>query len=266
MSWTVRVVHHEEVDSTNRVLRDMAAQGAPEGTVVWADRQTAGRGRAGRAWHSGGDWGLWFSLLLRPASASPSVLPAQASGMLPISAGVGVARCLSSLGGLAGKVTLKWPNDVLLGGKKVCGVLCEAGLSGPAVDWAVIGIGINVSTPPGGFQAEIEGTATALDQHVAEVDMPARSELLPQVVSAVVEAYRELCSRGAEGIRASAMGLMSPMLGRVVTCTTSCEVLSGKVVGLAPDGALVLAGQGGAEFTVNAGDVHIGTRNTVDGD
>lgn len=262
MTRALQVIHYEEVDSTNMVLRRLACGGAPEGTVVWADRQTAGRGRTGRAWHSGGEWGLWFSMLLRPACA----LPAQAGGMLPISAGVGVARSLSARLGLVGKIELKWPNDVLLGGRKVCGILCEAGLSGPAVDWAVVGVGINVFTPPDGFPGEIGRTATALDQHMAAETLPSRAELLSEVAAAVVEAYEQLVSEGPQPICAAATELMCSMIGRTVTCTTPYGLLSGRVTGLGPDGTLALVGEGGGRFSVNAGDVHIGTRRFIEGD
>lgn len=255
MIQALHVFHYVEVDSTNSVLRDMASEGAPEGTVVWADRQTAGRGRSGRAWQSRGDWGLWFSVLLRPGSA----IPASYGGMLPVAAGVAVARSLAARPGLAGKVKLKWPNDVLLCGRKVCGVLCEASLLGSVVNWAVIGVGVNVSTPQGGFPEAIAQTATALDQHMAAHDVPDRAGLLSEVAGAVMESYGELVSHGPQPIVAAATELMSSMIGQVVTCTTAYGQLRGRVAGVGTDGTLLLTTDDGARFSVNAGDVHIGT-------
>ncbi|HEX5521452.1 MAG TPA: biotin--[acetyl-CoA-carboxylase] ligase, partial [Longimicrobiaceae bacterium] len=128
-----------ETDSTNDVARALGAAGAPAGTVVLADAQRAGRGRAGRAWQSPPGLGVWLSLLLRGASLPEPTL-------LPLLVGLGAARALDGVLG-AGRVQIKWPNDLLVGDRKLAGVLAEADLGsagGPAV---VVGIGINVNWP-----------------------------------------------------------------------------------------------------------------------
>lgn len=251
------VLHFEQLDSTNAWLRKMAAGGVPEGTVIWADRQTAGRGRHGRAWYSTGNWGLWFSMVLRPT------FPSQNAGWLSIAAGVGVASSLHRLSGLgpesAVRPELKWPNDVLLGGRKVCGILCETSISGSALDWAVVGIGLNRLVPPEGFPEDIRLTAAALEEFVLESDMPSAQELVSSILAGVYGAYRRLSDGGADALRLQAEALMGSMLGKEVSCATPAGTLSGIAMGLDSHGALVLRDARGVEFSVNAGDVSLGT-------
>jgi len=131
-----RIETYAELGSTNTRLRELASSGAPEGTVVVADAQTAGRGRHGRTWNSPAGAGLYASVLVRPDVA------AGAAQMLTLAAAVAVAEALAELG--VRDIEVKWPNDVLAGGRKVCGILTEAGLIGERVDAAIVGIGVNV--------------------------------------------------------------------------------------------------------------------------
>ena len=147
------LIELEEVASTNDVLREMAGQGAAEGTAVVARRQTHGRGRQYRPWHSPLGLGLYLSVLLRPP------WPASESGALALLAGVAVATALQQLG--VPDLKLKWPNDVLAGGKKISGVLIEPALKGDHIDYAVIGLGVNVRHGAEDFPPELRGTATS---------------------------------------------------------------------------------------------------------
>lgn len=141
------------VSSTNDVLRERAAEGAPHGLAVWASEQTHGRGRLGRSWHSPAGASLYFSLLVR-------IRPGQGVELLPLAAGLAAAETVESLSGAP--VRLKWPNDLLLGDRKLGGVLCEGVLTDGRVVAAVVGIGINVSLQTSDLPDSIAEIATSL--------------------------------------------------------------------------------------------------------
>ena len=152
-----QITVHPSVTSTNTVLRSLAEQGAPEGTVVIAGEQTAGRGRMGRAFYSPAGSGIYLSLLLRPVHASP-----QQTVTLTAAAAVAMCQAMEAVGG--GFPQIKWVNDIFLHGKKVCGILTEAAFSleTGAPEYVVIGVGVNVYAPKEGFPPELEGIAGAL--------------------------------------------------------------------------------------------------------
>lgn len=134
-----RVYRLDDVGSTQDEAHRMAAAGAPSGTAIVAARQTAGRGSRGRSWASPAG-GLWMSVITRPPSGAGVEL-------LSLRAGLATAAALESIRGLP-PVELKWPNDVLLGGRKVGGILCEARWQGDALAWVAVGIGVNVQNRP----------------------------------------------------------------------------------------------------------------------
>jgi len=136
---SVRLVQLREIGSTQDELHRLAADGAPAGTAVVADVQTAGRGSRGRSWSSPAG-GLWLSVLWRPRAGDDPQL-------LSLRAGLAAARLLDSLGELPA-AQLKWPNDVMLGGRKLGGLLCEARWHGTELSWVAIGIGLNVHNAP----------------------------------------------------------------------------------------------------------------------
>ena len=144
------------VTSTNMELRDLAAKGAPEGYVLIAEEQTAGKGRQGRSFHSPAGHGAYFSLLLRPGHGMEDV-----SQITPAAA-VAAARAIEDIFGV--RVGIKWVNDLFISGKKVCGILTEAVFSAESghIESAVLGIGINITKPEEGFPKDIESVAAAL--------------------------------------------------------------------------------------------------------
>jgi BirA family transcriptional regulator, biotin operon repressor / biotin---[acetyl-CoA-carboxylase] ligase len=127
---------YDELDSTQDIARSMAVDGAPEGLTIVARTQKQGRGRRGRSWLSIPGEGVYMSVLLRPN------LPSVETGWLAVAGGVAVVKALVALG--VRDVWLKWPNDVLVGGKKIAGVLVEPRLGSASIDFAVVGIGVNV--------------------------------------------------------------------------------------------------------------------------
>ena len=159
-----RRLRHKELDvrvyrtisSTNTVLKALAADGAGANLALVAEHQTAGRGRMGRSFCSPSGTGLYFSLLLRPK------VPAAEAMSMTACAAVAVSRTIEELTGRSTRI--KWVNDILIGQKKVCGILTEAGIDGETgmLRYAVIGVGINVREPEGGFPPEIAGIAGAV--------------------------------------------------------------------------------------------------------
>ncbi len=149
-----RVCHYQEIDSTNIQARRLAEEGAPHGSVIVAEAQTAGRGRHGRSWVSEPGSGLWFSLLLRP-----DYLPDRAS-MVTLVAAMAVTKGIRRITGQPAEI--KWPNDVVLEGKKVCGILTELNARIERINYIIVGIGINIRRQQ--FPPELREKATSLEQ------------------------------------------------------------------------------------------------------
>jgi BirA family biotin operon repressor/biotin-[acetyl-CoA-carboxylase] ligase len=142
------------ISSTNEFAKRIARRGAPAGTLVLADAQSSGRGRLGRSWDSPPDRGLWFSFVMRTPATAKQL------GLLPLLVGAVIVEELEGLLGRAFHV--KWPNDVLAEGKKICGILCEAQVTPPRVDCLVVGIGLNVNQSREEFPLALQGRAQSL--------------------------------------------------------------------------------------------------------
>ena len=150
------ILRFDVVDSTNAVCKRLAAEGAPDGTVVIADRQSAGRGRLGRSFQSPAGLGLYFSVLWRPVCSPEALLPLTAMGA------VAAARAVERVSHAF--VDIKWPNDLLLGSRKLAGILTESALNADgSVAYVVLGIGVNVHQQPEDFAGEVRELATSLD-------------------------------------------------------------------------------------------------------
>jgi BirA family biotin operon repressor/biotin-[acetyl-CoA-carboxylase] ligase len=176
-------VHHRVTDSTNERAKRIAAAGAPHGTLVTADEQTAGRGRQGRSWVAPPGRALLMSLVLRELDAR--------AALAPLAAAVAVCRAFPEPDGI------KWPNDVWVDGRKVAGILVEGR---PQEGWAVLGIGLNVATEPDEFPDELRGMATSLRAAGSALPspaaalallLPALDEWLAAPSAAVLDAWRE---------------------------------------------------------------------------
>ena len=179
-----RLTARRQVDSTNLELKSLAAQGAPEGTVLVAEAQSAGRGRMGRSFFSPEGTGAYFSILLRPAIAAREALN------LTTVAAVAVAEAIGHVARREARI--KWVNDVLVDDRKVCGILTEASLDleSGGLEYAVVGIGLNVRPPEGGLPEELSGIAGT----IYEADPPgdARCALVAEVLNGFCRYYRAL--------------------------------------------------------------------------
>ena len=184
------VVCFEVTDSTNRVAMEMAENGAPHGTVVVADAQTAGRGRMGRIWVSPASKNLYVSLLLRPS------VPAVDAPLLALVAGVALADAVEAVGVPA---ALKWPNDLYCGGRKAAGILAEMASDPDGVRHVVVGVGLNVNMEEADFPPDLRGTGTSL--RILAGRTFRRLDVLARLLDAFGTRYAEFIGGGFAPLR-----------------------------------------------------------------
>ena len=234
----------DEAGSTNDEARERAAGGAPDGTVVWARVQRAGRGRRGRSWVSP-PGNLYFSVILRPACEARNV------AQLSFVAALAVLDLVDE--SLPGRARCKWPNDVLVDGSKVAGILLESALGpGGRVDWVVLGIGVNLASHPG-----IEGSIPSTSLSAAGGPTLVPEEALRSVLAALARRRREWETQDFAAVR-SAWLARAYGLGGPVRVANGERRLAGIFEGLDEGGALVLAQPGGERLSIAAGDVRFG--------
>ena len=242
-----RLHYSARTDSTSLQLDQLAEAGAPEGSVVVADEQTAGRGRMARTWFSPPGVNLYFSLLLRPR-----VAPAAAT-TLPLLAGLAVARAVERVAPKL-KARIKWPNDIQIGGRKVCGILCDMQAEADSVRHVIVGLGVNVNLAAGELPPELAHRATSL--RIAGGSRVSRAVLLAAILNMFEPAYESWCVDGLapflEELRAR-----DALAGRRVTLEQFQHRHSGRAAGVAPDGALLLEMDNGSILPVLSGDVHV---------
>lgn len=235
-----------EVDSTNRLTLQLAQEGAPEGTVVIADRQTEGRGRLQRVWQSPPGCNLYVSFLLRPAIAAVD------AARITLMAGVAVAETVSFF--CPAGVGLKWPNDVRIWGRKVSGILTEMRMTGGAVEAVVVGIGVNVNMAKADFNPEYREASTSLREETGEICV--REDAAFLLCEKLDQWYQILLNDGFAPIRSRWLSL-SEMEGSLVQVLFKGEVQEGMFAGIDSDGALLLADTRGSVRRITAGDVGI---------
>jgi BirA family biotin operon repressor/biotin-[acetyl-CoA-carboxylase] ligase len=239
------IVVFAETGSTNDLAMQRGRQGAEGGVVIFAEKQSAGRGRFGRAWASAPYRGLWFSLLLRPA------MPIHLWPRLTTWAAVSLALAIeNSLGIAAG---IKWPNDIYLQGKKVAGILAESGVDSAGQPFAVVGIGVNVNHDLHDFPPELHDKASSLRIAIERnVDRPAFAADLLRELDArsgqVASAFPEIIAEASEH---------SLLLGHWVQLQYGRTMLEGRAEALDADGHLLLRGTDGTLTKLTAGEVSV---------
>jgi len=238
-----RIYHFFKTDSTNLVALELGHAGEPEGAVVVAEEQTAGRGRAGRAWHSEHAAGIYATLLLRPRLA-----PVQAP-LLTMMAGLSAHAAIQAQTGLT--VDLKWPNDLLINGKKVGGILTEMHAEPGQIRFVIVGIGLNVNQEK--FAGELGAIATSLRLETGKTQ--SRLELLVRLLREFENDYNQFLREGAASITKKFVAISSYAQGRRVRVTNGTESFAGTTAGLGPEGLLQVRRDDGAVVTVIAGDV-----------
>ena len=234
------VVYYPTVDSTNSVAKTLAQQGAVEGTLVIADEQTAGRGRLGRRWLAPRGTCLLLSLIFRP---DWEVRRAQELTMI---CGLGIREAIREVTGLPAQ--LKWPNDIMLRSRKAGGILTEVSSSGGHLDYAVVGIGLNVNLQVTALPAEFNATSI---EHELGRAMP-RVSLLQQALMHIEERYCAL-QAGKSPVREWAAALET--LGQQVQLHTAQDTWQGLAMAVDDEGALLLRLDDGQVKRVLAGDI-----------
>jgi BirA family biotin operon repressor/biotin-[acetyl-CoA-carboxylase] ligase len=237
--------HFYNVDSTNAFASRLLAHGrrVPEGTLVIAEAQTAGRGRMGRSWHSEREAGLYFSMVLFP-KAPPSLAP-----LFTLGTAVAMHNAIERDTRL--DVVIKWPNDLLVGGRKVCGILSEIQAEVDLVRTLIIGVGINVNhekLPP-----DIAGRATSL--RIASGRMQSRLEILIEFLEEFENLYMTFERKGPQSIIEPWMRLSSFAEGRKIEVHDGVRKIAGVTRGLNPLGALRIEQKNGRVEEVYSGDV-----------
>ncbi len=240
----VGIVHHHLTDSTNTQARELAREGAPEGTLVVAEAQSAGRGRKGRSWLASSGEGLLFSLILRP-----DMEPSRAA-LITLMTAVSVAEALIQETGINARI--KWPNDILVGRKKLAGILTEMSMELDAVDYVIVGLGLNINTPADAFHDDIQEIATSV---LAEAASPfSRISLLRAILSRFEAHYTTLSTQGPESILTRWKSL-SDIVGRRVCVSMMREDVEGRVLDIDPDGVLLVENEAGESLRILSGDV-----------
>jgi BirA family biotin operon repressor/biotin-[acetyl-CoA-carboxylase] ligase len=237
---------YSTLDSTNEVAKREALTGAPEGTVIVAEQQEQGKGRLKRSWFSPPELGLWFSVILRP-----KIKPAQASQLTFVSA-VAVCKALRAVTGLP--VMIKWPNDLLYKGKKLCGILTELSAEIEEINYLVVGIGLNVNQQEKDFPSELRETATSLA--LATKRSWQRVELLRQILGEYEKQYQIYLTKGFEQTLLFWREL-NVTLGQEVVVSTREESFTGVAEEINEDGCLLVRKDTGEVEILLAGDVSL---------
>ncbi len=244
VEWPAEIEHVAALASTSDHLKQRARAGAAAWTVVLADLQTGGRGRRGHRWSSP-PGNLYLSVLLRPEP------PGARWSVLPLAAGIAVAEALAAQGLEA---RLKWPNDVLAGGRKAGGILAEATSGADGLESIVVGIGVNLAVRPTDLPADVAATVTCVAEELARaVD---RLEVAAAVLARLSVWYHALARDGPRAVQSAWRELAVPWWGRAVEAESGGRRVRGIARDLDEDGALVLELADGTRARLHSGEVH----------
>lgn len=235
--------YFQEIDSTNNYARQLAAKGYPEGTLVIAERQTAGRGRRGRQWHSEPAQGIFMSLILRPS------LPVKELSRITMFIAVAIVETLNEVGIKSG---IKWPNDVLINGRKIAGILTEAVTDMDGIEYIVTGIGLNVNIPIKDFPEEFRSIGTSVREETGRV-VP-RVELLQLLLLQLENRYQQLISGGFSEILEKVRSL-SLVIGHDIKIDSVNGISNGRAIDIDNNGFLMVRDAMGNIHHVMSGEI-----------
>ena len=240
-----RIVYEPRMGSTNDRARELAEQGAPEGTAVIAGAQDAGRGRQGRAWLSPPGTGLFMSVILRP-DIDPARIP-----MITLAAALAVREGIRDVSGL--EPLIKWPNDIVSGGKKICGILTEARMKGRTAAYVVTGIGINVNVP--GFPPELSEIASSIRLETGkEISL---AETAAAVCGRLEEMYETFCRTGDMSALKETYNQLMAGRGCQVRILAPEGAWEGEALGISVLGELLVRRRDGQIAAVTSGEVSV---------
>lgn len=240
--FSTRLVYHPRIDSTNTHAKELAGQGAEEGTLVLAEEQTAGKGRRGRSWQSPAQSNLLCSILLRPALQADRVF------VLTMILALAAVEAVRGLSGLCAGI--KWPNDLYVGMKKLAGILTEFTLRDNEIEWVVLGLGLNVNRHPEDLQRQATSIQGETGARVS------RDLLLVEILKGLEGLYEEVHLGRVEPLY-KRWNEACFILGKSVEIESDREKVVGRAVRIEQDGALILETPAGTTQRIVAGDVSL---------
>lgn len=240
------IYYEETVPSTQKLAHQYAQNGAPEGTLVIADEQTEGRGRLMRNWHSSKRTGIWMSLILKPQ------LPPQRAPQFTLIAAVAVVQAIEEVWDLHPEI--KWPNDILLNGKKVTGILTELQAESDKINSIIIGMGTNVNQTIEDFPQELHSIATSLA--IEKGQMIPRSRLVQKILEKLELYYEIYMKEGFSPIKLLWEGY-AISIGKEITARTITGEIKGKALGINDDGVLRIQDHSGHIHEVYSADIEV---------
>ena len=238
--------YYETVASTQRIANELANNGAPEGTIVVADEQTAGRGRLARQWVSPKGTGIWMSLILKP------VIPIFQAPQLTLLSAVAAVQGIEEATGV--KPQIKWPNDLLLDGRKLAGILTEMQAEADGIHSIIMGIGINVNQQQNDFPQELQPIATSLAIRTGTTH--SREACIAAILSNFESLYSRYCQSGFSEIK-PLWEKHAISIGKVITAVTSRERITGTALGITDEGVLLMKDAGGTIHRIFSADIEI---------
>lgn len=236
----------ETVNSTNIFAKELAIEGANHNTIVIANHQTAGRGRLGREFFSPAGFGLYMSIIVRPdkIKISPS--------LLTVAAGVAVCRAVNNICGVTPQI--KWVNDIFLNGKKVCGILAEAGTSSnsTALDYIIVGIGLNITTPEEIFPGKLKKIAGSISSNSISRN---------RIAAEIINNFDRLILADDAGNLIEEYKGFSLILGKKISFARCGETFAGTATDINSEGNLIVKLESGETVTLKSGEVSLGSEN-----
>ena len=240
-------IHYKEsVESTQKIAHQLILENAPEGTVVIAEEQSSGRGRMERKWHSPKYTGIWMSLILRPN------IPLIQAPQLTLLTAVAVVQAMEEVTGLVPEI--KWPNDILLNGKKVTGILTELQAEADQVHSIIIGIGMNVNQQKEDFSDELKNTATSL--FIEKNQKVSRSDLIKCIFTNLERLYLLYLDHGFFPIK-MLWESYAVSIGKQIKARTLTKTIEGKALGITDEGVLELEDKDGVIHRIYSADIEL---------
>jgi BirA family transcriptional regulator, biotin operon repressor / biotin---[acetyl-CoA-carboxylase] ligase len=242
-----RNIHYEEtVESTQRIAHHFASENVPEGTVIVAEEQLSGRGRMDRKWHSPKYTGIWMSLVIRPN------IPLSNAPQLTLLTAVAIVQAIEETTDLLPEI--KWPNDILINGKKVTGILTELQAEADRIHSIIIGIGLNVNQAVEDFPLELRETASSL--FIESGEKVSRSEVIRSIFKNFEKLYTVYLDQGFLPIKLLWEGYASS-IGKYIRARTITTTIEGKALGITDDGVLKVEDQTGSIHHIYSADIEI---------
>lgn len=241
------LIYYPSIDSTNNEAKKEAALGAPEGTVIIAEEQTGGRGRLGRHWVSPRGTGIWMSIILKP-----ELEPAEAAKITQLTAAAVTTALRNVTGCEAG---IKWPNDIIINKKKVCGILTEMSAELNSVNYIIVGIGINVNVDPEEFPHEVRTIATSIKESIGHEIY--RKEIVLEILRIFEELYLDFLRTRSVAKSVEICKKYSVTLGNAVRIISKDKIIFGEALDLTEDGELLIRNEAGAIEKIISGEVSV---------